>query len=339
MPLNQRYMCLRAELYEKLGHILDLSISEIIGNQHLDPGQRIEAGGIQTRCYEELISEIAATYANVQYPDVVVLLEEALQSIQDRISRALKSSYNERILVLVPPQESLSRLQRPSSPPGIFDLNTISEANQCPICYDNIAAKGFTKCRHKVCPYCLEKLVAAATSVNGVSCPLCRQGYPKDVDTDETRRRLEKLLQQGNHTYNRELSPRPWGRHTDPEYPIEDQTHPQYVNHASQYRPRPASLMRIQARPQPHTWPAGSREVHNYPSAAHRHPRSPDSRLERHTVSQPPIAQILPHITRPVQLEGERHFMNELLERGSGFDEELPDWVHKMERDFSMTRH
>jgi len=340
MPLDQQilprpgYIHHPGELYDKLGHILDLSISEIIGNPDLDRRQRIDAGDIQTLCFDELISEVAAAYTNLQFPGIP-LLPEALQSIQDRISGTLKSSYNEIILAWVQPQESSSRQQRPSSPPGDFGQSTMSEDNQCPICYDNIAAKGFTQCEHKVCPPCLEKLVAAATTISGVSCPLCRQGYPKDVGTVETSKRLENLLpQQGAHTYHHEIPPGPRG----------GQTHHQYVPYASSYylhgnsrhRSRLASPAWIQDRPQPPTWPRGSREVHSYPPAAHRHSGSPDSRLERHTVSQPPIAHTIPRILPSTQPQRQRHFMHRPWERSSGLGEELPDWVHEMDRDFSM---
>ena len=74
-------------------------------------------------------------------------------------------------------------LWRLLSPPGGHDFDphtsTMLEDNQCPICYEKIAVKGFTKCEHEVCSSCLHKLVDAATSpASGVACPLCRQGCP-----------------------------------------------------------------------------------------------------------------------------------------------------------------
>ncbi|KAF8426016.1 hypothetical protein EV426DRAFT_662511 [Tirmania nivea] len=202
---SPKYLRLWGELHEKLVHNLDLSLSEIIANQDLDLRQRSDAGDIQTQCFEEIISQVAATYEHLDCPGVDFLPEEDLQSIQDRISRTLQGSYNERILARVLLQgSSTARQQRPSSPPGDVGPNTMSEDDQCPICYDKMRVKGFTQCEHKVCPPCLQTLVATATTINGVACPLCRQGYPKDVDTAETSRRLESLLQQDAHIYNRE---------------------------------------------------------------------------------------------------------------------------------------
>ncbi|KAF8446630.1 hypothetical protein BGX38DRAFT_1143215 [Terfezia claveryi] len=219
------YMLLRCELHMGLGHILDFSISEIIHNVDLDHRQRIDAGDMQTLCFDKLISE---NDANLEYLGAPLLAQS-------------------------------SRQQSPLSSSGDLDPSTMSEDNQCPICYENITAKGFTQCEHKVCPPCLEKLVAATTT-SGVSCPLCRQGNPKNVDKDEISRRLEDLFQQGAHTYHREIPLGPWV----------GQTQPQHVNYAT---PPPEAPVR------------NFRQVHYYPSAAHRLSRSRDSQLERHTDS------------------------------------------------------
>lgn len=94
------------------------------------------------------------------------------------------------------------------SPPDNFDPRTMSEADQCPICYCRVATRGFTCCKHRVCPHCLDRLLMSPPGGNArIPCPMCRQGGPKDTDMREVARRARTEQQEREHapvlgTYN-----------------------------------------------------------------------------------------------------------------------------------------
>ena len=77
----------------------------------------------------------------------------------------------------------------PRSPPNNFDEHTMSDTLECPICYRRVAEKGFTHCKHRLCPHCLEQHVRNYRR----SCPMCRQGEPNDNVLAEVARLLESL--------------------------------------------------------------------------------------------------------------------------------------------------
>ncbi|RPB22380.1 hypothetical protein L211DRAFT_336051 [Terfezia boudieri ATCC MYA-4762] len=123
----------------------------------------------------------------------------------------------------VPGEAPLAQSSRQQ--PGDRDPNTM-----CAICYVNKMAKGFTECAHKVCPPLFREACRCCDHYRRFL-PTVSSRHPKDVDKDETSRRLEDLFPQGAHTYHREIPPGHWV----------GQTQLQYVYYAT---PRPEAPVR-----------------------------------------------------------------------------------------------
>ena len=124
----------------------------------------------------------------------------------------------------------------PDSPPDNFDPETMLEADMCPICYSRVATSGFTRCQHRVCPYCLYRLLASLGNNSPISrpgCPLCRQGEPRDIDMYEVARvvqqEMDSVPARGTHynsRYPSSTSPAPILPRVSPRFLPSPQSHP-----------------------------------------------------------------------------------------------------------------
>lgn len=185
--MNQTYsnspIQLLEELRDSLGHVLP---------SYLD-NEQTEIEFI-LGLFEAFCLDAAARYVARGYLNIRGLSQNTIQELEQGLHALLRSSRDQpRSTDSVSTNESQSQRERnpgTSSPPDDYDPETMPKEDECPICYRRRATKGFTRCQHKVCPHCLDGLLNGSPAI---SCPMCRQGEPKDVDMREVSRRMEQI--------------------------------------------------------------------------------------------------------------------------------------------------